>query len=387
MKRRPIPVDKLAFPEDLSEWGSWQRSTQRLRIARHEISRVTRRMGNQETMESSAHLYLASRGSAPRVLFAVDAATPTQMASVLLPLTHLENMDLAVLAVGDPSTALQRLGLDAEEWQVEIIHPHAPLPKVMESVGVVIGVGNYLAAGALAYQWSVALHADFVVVQHGLLTPFAPPLPSGAHLAAFSADDAAFYLSGRGDLTYEVVGSQLLWSARREAHEMGHEAPSARAVFLGQLHGAELPRSDFARAAAEFCAVSGASYRPHPGETDKLSRLLHALGQRAGIHIDRMQEPLHKLGAPVASVFSTGVLETAARGLPARVTHPSPPPWLEAFWHRYEMVRWDGTAYGAVAPAHEVAATPAPEVPLTEPAVAVAGILRRIVSGRLGGDR
>ena len=45
----------------------------------------------------------------------------------------------------------------------------------------------------------------------------------------------------------------------------------------------------------------------------------------AGITIDRSGIPLRELGAPVVSVFSTGVLEAAAAGLPAWVTLPDPP--------------------------------------------------------------
>ena len=39
--------------------------------------------------------------------------------------------------------------------------------------------------------------------------------------------------------------------------------------------------------------------------------------------------PLNELPNPVVSIFSTGVLEAAIRGIPAWVYHPNPPGWLE----------------------------------------------------------
>ncbi|MDT0193774.1 MULTISPECIES: hypothetical protein [unclassified Arthrobacter] len=193
------------------------------------------------------------------------------------------------------------------------------------------------------------------------MTPHAPPLPEDAHLLAFSDADAEFWRSGRCDVTWDVVGSQLLWTAG--AQGSGRVSEDARPVFLGQLHGAELPRSGFARAATLFCTTTGAMYRPHPSETDRLSRLQHALWERRGVTLDRSGIPLAELNAPIASVFSTGVLEAAARGIPAWVTYPSPPAWLEEFWERYGMSRW-GTE-----------PTPAPARPDLEPARAIAEIV------------
>ena len=73
--------------------------------------------------------------------------------------------------------------------------------------------------------------------------------------------------------------------------------------------------------------------------------------------------PLADLAAPVVSVFSTGVLEAAARGLPAWVDFPDPPAWLREFWDRYDMRPYGGDP------------TPAPARPDEEPAVAIARLL------------
>ena len=57
--------------------------------------------------------------------------------------------------------------------------------------------------------------------------------------------------------------------------------------------------------------------------------------------VDRSGTPLRELGAPVVSVFSTGVLEAAAAGLPAWVLlRRSARRGSPEFWERYGMSRW-----------------------------------------------
>jgi hypothetical protein len=89
---------------------------------------------------------------------------------------------------------------------------------------------------------------------------------------------------------------------------------------------------------------------------------------RAGITIDTSGLPLVDLEAPIVSVFSTGVLEAAARGREAWVDFPRPPAWLGEFWERYGMHRL-GTD-----------PTPAPERPATEPAQRIAQIVSEVAS-------
>ena len=69
--------------------------------------------------------------------------------------------------------------------------------------------------------------------------------------------------------------------------------------------------------------------------------------------------------SPVVSVFSTGVLEAAARGLAAWVHTPGAPDWLSALHARYSMSPWG--------------ASPTPPPPATgqEPARTVALALTR----------
>jgi hypothetical protein len=307
---------------------------------------------------------VAVRGDAPTVLVALDADTPTQRMSLLEPLKALGNRPAAVLA----PAGLPELGqlLPGGSWHQAPVHD-SELPEPLRQVSVVLAVGHYLPAGALAYAWSRQMSIRFDVVQHGLLTPHAPPLADDAHLLAFSRADADFWRSGRQDVTVDVVGSQLLSNAHQ--NPASYIDPESRPLFLGQLHGAELPRTGLARAAGAFCAATGAVYRPHPSEIDRLSLLQHRLWQRRGITVDHSADPLAARSAPVASVFSTGVLEAAARGVPAWVTYPSPPAWLEDFWQRYSMSRWGNEP------------TPRPLGMKTEPAQAIAQIIERQLGG------
>lgn len=334
----------LNIPRDLDEWRNWQRN-------RHPLRKLRRTM----RPEPEPTFVVAVRGEDPAVLIAFDADTPTQRMSLLEPLKALGDRPAAVLApAGLPR--FEQL-LPGGPWQ-HVPVPGTGLPEALQRVSVVLAVGHYLPAGALAYAWSRKLGARFDVVQHGLLAPHAPPLPEDAHLLAFSDADAEFWRSGRDDITWDVVGSQLLWTAGAgTARQAVQDRPP---VFLGQLHGAELPRSGFARAARQFCIATGAVYRPHPSETDRLSRLQHAVWERRGIKLDRSGVPLAELHAPIASVFSTGVLEAAALGIPAWVTYPLPPVWLKEFWERNGMSQWGS------------APTPAPVRPDEEPARAIA---------------
>ncbi|KHK99845.1 hypothetical protein LK09_00430 [Microbacterium mangrovi] len=329
----------LRHPEDLAAWQRWQAGRNRLRSVRHALRRP-----------APPALWLHLRGYAPVVLFALDASTPTAVASLAAPLAHTGDAHVAVLAPQDMSARLPGT------WAVARLDPHSAPPVWLGTPHTVVATGHFLPAGAAAYRWAGALGARFLVVQHGLLTPQMAPLPRGAHLLAFSEQDADFWRSGRADVTSEVVGSELLWSAaQRPAADLVDGAP----VFLGQLHGAELPRSISGGTAFTFCRGHHAVYRPHPAETDKRSRWAHACWRARGI---RFAEPGSLLDEPrpVVSIFSTGVLEAAAAGIPAWVTCVRPPAWLQEFWERYGLRLWGGEP------------TPAPALPRIEPARAIA---------------
>lgn len=336
----------LNHPFDLAEWHRWQKSQS-----------PVRRIKGMLRKRDEAALFVSVRGQFPQILVVLDSAKPTSIAAYMRPLGFLPDKDVAVLAPADVSRLLPGVG-----WRTQQVFPDLGIPDSVRDVRVMLAAGNYLPAGAAAHKWSTLLNARFMVVQHGLVTPHAPPLPGGSHLLAFTAADADYWAAGRQDVTSDAVGSQLLWQAAQQ------QAPSLerteRPVFLGQLHGAELPRRGLGRAASSFCISTGATYRPHPSETDKLSRFQHKLWEKRGMRIDRSGAPLTKVTAPVVSVFSTGVLEAAAKGISSWVTYDRPPKWLQDFWERYDMSQWGNEA------------TPAPAQPMHEPAAAIAQILK-----------
>lgn len=366
MPRTPdAPVDRLLFPRDLEAWARWEASHHRLRRAKAAVVETLRTAAGRRRPSTEV---ISTYGSTPRILVVVDAPTASQRSALLAPVEHLlaQGRDVAVLC---PREVVELLPGDAARWQTVPLTARAVAER-LEGVDTVLAVGHYLSLGAGAYRWAVRHGARFCVVQHGLLTPFMAPLPPGAHLLAWSEEDAAFWASGRHDVTHEVVGGQLLW---RAAQEPAPAVPSdARPTFVGQLHGVELGRAYMTRVSHDFCVGTGALYRPHPSERDKLSRLTHAAWEREGIEIDRGGTPLFQTGQPVVSVFSTGVLEAAARGIPAWVctaenldirrqkTHIlKSPSWLFAFHDRYSMGKWGQDATSQTC------------VPTTEPAAAL----------------
>lgn len=300
-------------------------------------------------------VHLHHDGGPVHTLVALESLGPTQRAALLEPMRFVPGgTGVAYLVpphvsqeivLGMVSTQQADQVLPTRARVVDCLPADAALPLVLRSMAEVLAVGNYLPAGEVAFRWAESVGARFNVVQHGLLAQQAPSLPQGSHLLAFTDQDAAWWTHHRADVSTEVVGSQLLWRAAASApaqgaDSRGHRPAEGPGVFLGQLHGAELPRKDFAAAAMQYCQETGATYRPHPAETDKLSRCTHQLWRRGGIRIDASGRPLPATTGPVASVFSTGVLEAACMGRDAWVVHPDPPPWLQEFWHRYGMSRW-----------------------------------------------
>ncbi len=349
----------LTHPRSLADWRRWQDSSRPLS---RRVRGLVDRTGARALPGTPDRVVVTRGGTDPRVVAVLDALTPTAVAAVLGPLRHLDPADVTVL-----SAAGVRPLLGEGTWTEDV---EDELHAVGDAVGAgttVVSIGHYLRVGAMAHAVARRRGARFVTVQHGLLTPHAPPLAEGTTLLAWSEADAAYWAGGRDDVTAEVAGSQLLWEAAARA--AGAPAEGARPVYLGQLHGAELRHRDLARAAEEFCTTEHAAYRPHPAETDRRSRATHRRLERAGVAVDRSGTPLPELGAPVVSVFSTGVLEAAAAGLPAWVHFSDPPAWLAEFWERYGMSRWG------------MPPTAAPSRSEVEPAARVAQVVRDLAEG------
>ena len=353
----------LNFSHDLDAWGRWQRSRNRLRTVKAAMLK-----------QPPADLVVLRWGTQPQILVALDAATPSALAAVLRPATLLDHERLAVLAtrpVAERVISEHLLGSapGAPAPTKVAVDTVASLPQHLAAVRVVISAGHFLPAGALAHRWATSAHMTYCVVQHGLLTPFAPPLPENAHLFAFSNADGEFWRSGRRDLSVEHAGSQLLWDASAAPQvQTDHEAPP---VFLGQLHGAELRRRTSAATATQFCSENSATYRPHPAETDRLSRWQHRAWRRSGIQIEDAGLPLNP-SRPTVAIFSTGVLEAAAGGAHTWVTCVRPPEWVKEFWQRYELAQWGE------------APTAPPTQPEIEPSVYIAARVRELAEGSRG---
>ena len=351
-------MDGLTHPRDLEAWHRWQDRSQPVGRRAQRMLGVLRDIARPDGHAGNA--VLTRGGPQPRVLVCLESRSPTSVRALLEPVRHLEPADVAVIA----PTGVTDLLPDGE-WKESPGYAPDLVAQYAAGGAVVLSTGHYLPLGALAHR--SAEPGRFLTVQHGLLTPHAPPLGEGTILLAWSEADAAYWRSGRDDVGSVVVGSQLLWEAAEPPQATID--PQAAPVFLGQLHGAELPRDVLAGAAEAFCRAEHATYRPHPSERDRKSLATHARWEASGIAIDRSGIPLRELGAPVVSVFSTGVLEAAAAGLPAWVSLTDPPTWLGEFWARYALAPWGGPP------------TASPERPEVEPSRGVAEVVREMMAG------
>ena len=357
----------LKYPLDLDAWQAWQRRQKKLKWAKYKLKALLDSARSRTIAEEPVHGLLYTRGTKPQVLIVMDSFSPTNRNAILEPLKHLDAVDVALWVPEDASEYLD--GQYASEhysrkdWTEQEISGDE-LMRLLPDIRIVLSAAQFLSRGAVAYEFSRAIGAEYWMVQHGLLVPQAPPLPVGCTLLAFSEADAEFWASGRRDVTTHAVGSQLLYlAAQKAAGAEAQKQNDLEPIFLGQMHGAELPRASFAYASHSFLKKFGGTYRPHPSEKDKLSVLTHKLWEKEGIRIDRSGTPLNEVPNPVVSIFSTGVLEAAIRGIPAWVYHPAPPAWLVEFWDRYGMNRWGSEP------------TPAPVQPEKEPARRIAELI------------
>lgn len=357
----------LKYPLDLDAWQAWQRRQKKLKWAKYKLNSLLDSARSRTVAEEPVRGLLYTRGTKPQVLIVMDSFSPTNRNAILEPLKHLDAVDVALWVPEDASDYLD--GQYASErysrkdWSEQEISGDE-LMRLLPDVRIVLSAAQFLGRGAAAYEYARAIGAEYWMVQHGLLVPQAPPLPVGCTLLAFSEADAEFWASGRRDVTTHAVGSQLLYlAAQKAAGAEAQKQNDLEPIFLGQMHGAELPRASFAYASHSFLKKFGGTYRPHPSEKDKLSVLTHKLWEKEGIRIDRSGTPLNEVPNPVVSIFSTGVLEAAIRGIPAWVYHPAPPAWLVEFWDRYGMNQWGQEP------------TPAPVQPKKEPAQRIAELM------------
>lgn len=381
-------------PEDLPAWRAWQRA--QWPASRRAADRARAVLGAvRGATAPDAGLRLLLPPGDVHTLVALESAGPTQRAALVAPVEAL-----TAGRSGHPDDAARRL-LDGVAWVAPAAVADALRPELPGAAGLtaadvtpgmvagrlsglrrVLVAGEYLPAGRAAVRWGRERGAETAVVQHGLLAVSTPPVPRDATLYAFTDQDGAWWTQGRADVRAAAMGSALLEQARRTAMPaagagrpdidrldidragVGRRDVEGPGVFLGQLHGAELPRRDFVAAAEQYVRATGAVYRPHPAERDRLSRAQHARWEAAGVPVDRSGAPLTQTSGPVAAVFSTGILEAAQAGRPAWGVHPDPPRWLEQFWDRYGIARWR--------PGADTAPTPPLVAPTPDPAAAIA---------------
>ncbi|WP_298594529.1 RNA-binding protein, partial [uncultured Rothia sp.] len=289
----------LKYPLDLDAWQAWQRRQKKLKWAKYKLNSLLDSARSRTVAEESVRGLLYTRGAKPRVLIVMDSFSPTNRNAILEPLKHLDAIDVALWVPEDASEYLDGQYASArysrKDWSEQEISGDE-LKSLLPDIRIVLSAAQFLGRGAAAYEFSRAIGAEYWMVQHGLLVPQAPPLPVGCTLLAFSEADAEFWVSGRRDVTTHAVGSQLLYlAAQKAAGAETQKQNDLEPIFLGQMHGAELPRASFAYASHSFLKKFGGVYRPHPSEKDKLSVLTHQLWEKEGIRIDRSGTPLNEV--------------------------------------------------------------------------------------------
>ena len=240
--------------DSLEDWRRWHERRQGW--LRHLRVRLASDAGARLSVHASTDI---DKGRP--VIVALDSASPSQRASLLRPAEILmqRGIPVAVVAPEAVEPQLRTRGLSpagnigVQGWDVTGLPP--PLS--------VLSAGHYLTAGWVGWKLSVAHEIPYLVVQHGVLTPHAPPPPAHAHLLVWNSKDGGFWSSGRREIATTVVGSQGLWEAAQVRVVVDPQAPLH---FLGQLHGAELPRAVTLRTVQALRTEGNFVYRPHPGE-------------------------------------------------------------------------------------------------------------------------
>ena len=332
-------MDGLTHPRDLEAWHRWHHGAQPLtrRVRRtldvlRDIARPDGRAGE---------VVLTRGGPRCRVLVLVEARTPSQLHALVAPLRDLPLDDVVVV-----SPVPVRDALPPWLWQESRTLAHEEVPELASGAEVVLSTGHFLGLGRLGRD-AVTDPARFVTVQHGLLTPHAPPLAEGTTLLAWSDADAEFWRSGRDDVTTQVVGSQLLWEAGLDRLAAAGRRTRARSSSASSTASSSRA-SSVTRGGRSFCRAEGAVYRPHPAETRPGHARPHERWQPRASPSTGRARPLRELGAPVVSVFSTGVARGRCRGAAGVGRLPRRPAVAREFWDRYDMRplgrRPDGTA-------------------------------------------
>ena len=192
-----IPEDGLVFATDLEAWQAWLASRNRVRQLK---TAVRERVSTPAPVD----IVVALRGQ-PRALAVLEAASPSHLDAYERPALMLDEV-----AIAFPRALSERY--EGGQWQL-VDWAQAADSQLLAKVERVLAPGHYLGVSTEVYAWARARDIEFLVEQHGLLTPFMAPLAAGARALVWSQADGEFWASSRTDVTWQVVGSQLLFNA------------------------------------------------------------------------------------------------------------------------------------------------------------------------------
>lgn len=162
-----IPEDGLVFATDLEAWQAWLASRNRVRQLK---TAVRERVSTPAPVD----IVVALRGQ-PRALAVLEAASPSHLDAYERPALMLDEV-----AIAFPRALSERY--EGGQWQL-VDWAQAADSQLLAKVERVLAPGHYLGVSTEVYAWARARDIEFLVEQHGLLTPFMAPLEIGrAHV-------------------------------------------------------------------------------------------------------------------------------------------------------------------------------------------------------------
>ena len=182
----------LRFPADIEAWRRWHDS-------RHRVRSLVRRVRGGIHEATPAPVDVLTPGGVTDVLVAVEATHASVHRAVVAPLAHLDPARTSVVCPTGWEAPIEFAGHARTSMRVD------QLSRTL-TPSVILAAGHYTEIGAAVHALAMQRDIPFLVSQHGALTPYAPPLPPGAHLLGWSQQDSDFWLAGRADLTATTVG-------------------------------------------------------------------------------------------------------------------------------------------------------------------------------------
>ena len=170
-----IPEDGLVFATDLEAWQAWLASRNRVRQLK---TAVRQRVS---TPGAGGYCGWAFARSAA-CLAVLEAASPSHLDAYERPALMLDEV-----AIAFPRALSERY--EGGQWQL-VDWAQAADSQLLAKVERVLAPGHYLGVSTEVYAWARARDIEFLVEQHGLLTPFMAPLAAGARALVWSQPTA-----------------------------------------------------------------------------------------------------------------------------------------------------------------------------------------------------